>query len=295
MSKQIFTCNSTSQINYVKWSDFISHNQQGSFFHTPEACTLYQSMGKPGIVALLDEAGNIHGLCVFLNQRYGPAILGSIFTRTLIYGNLPVLNNDKTLTANMLQSLTRLNKNSVYIELRNFYPDNLFELFQGFGFKYHPHLNIINNLEGTVNELFDMLSSSRKRGIKKAMKHNFNFACIQNPSDKVLLEGYELIKSTYKRIKLPFPASKSFHFINKQLPQDSRLFFVLQDEDNNLCAFLVGFVFKKTFYGYYVGSKNDSDFLNKRPLDLFYWEVLKYLNKEGYQKFDWMGAGSLIP
>ena len=281
-----------NEINRGKWLDFVAGHDYGSFFHTPEAFSLYQTLGEAGVIAMLDEAGDVHGVCVYFRQRFGPSFLGKLFTRTIVYGNIPVSNRSIDLTGTILESLNTKSKNSVYIEIRNLQPSQENDIYNLQGFLYKPHLNIVNHLESTQAELFEKLTSSRQRGVKKAMKFNFSFDCLQEPSEELLLNGYELIKSTYHRIKLPYPGIESFQFINTGLPGESRLFFTLKDENEELCAFLVGFVFRKSFYGYYMGSKTDSEFLNKRPLDLFYWEIIKSLNEKGFQKFDWMGAGA---
>ena len=49
---------------------------------------------------------------------------------------------------------------------------------------------------------------------------------------------------------------------------------------------------KKTLYAYYIGINHDNKLLNLRPVDFFFWELLKWCNVNGVQYYNWMGAGN---
>lgn len=280
-------------IDPSKWNTFMVRNDHGSFFHSPEAYKLYNKLGKGGFIGLINQNGDVLGICCFCVQSFGPFPFKQFFKRIIINSNILVAEGNIQLLKIILTELISISKNiSIYTEIRNIIASEAPEVFQHSGFVFKPHLNIVNYLEYDEAKMYNLLTPARKRGIKKAMTNNFSFKNLKWSSKNEIITGYKLIKETYRIIKLPVPTIDVFHFINEDLSEKSRLFFALFDENDEMCVFLTGFIFEKTFYGYYVGSKNENSFLKKRPLDLFYWELMKFLSKAGYSYLNWMGAGS---
>ncbi|MBS4014227.1 MAG: peptidoglycan bridge formation glycyltransferase FemA/FemB family protein [Bacteroidetes bacterium] len=280
------------KIDRQKWLSFVAKHPRGTFFHTPDAFELYKTLGKPGIVALVDTNGNLQGVCLYYIQPFGPPVVNRLFNRALIYGNLIVNDKHIHLADEMLNAILKQNKRAVYIELRNFHVDRFADVFRRNGFKYKPHLGIINNLQPSEEELLAALTASRRNGVRKALKSNLAFKAEHKISDKELDDGYSLISESYSRIKIPFPSKSCFKAINKKLTLVSRVFCMLYDTNGQMMVFAACLIYKDTFYGYYLGAKRDEEFLKKRPLDLFNWELMLLAKRLGLKYFDWMGAGS---
>jgi serine/alanine adding enzyme len=281
-----------NDVDRGKWVSFVESHPHGSFFHSPDAFELYQTLGKPGFIALVDTTGTIHGVCLYYVQPFGPPIINKLFNRALIYGNLLVDDKLNRLEEIMLNEIQRQNKRPVYIELRNFHIDQYADVFKRNGFTYKPHLGIINKLHHSEEELLAALTASRRNGVRKALKSNLSFKAEHEIPEKDLEEGYSLISESYGRIKVPFPTKNSFDAINRNLALNSRIFCMLYDCNGRMMVFAVCLIYKDTFYGYYLGAKRDEEFLKKRPLDLFNWELMLLAKRLNLKLFDWMGAGS---
>jgi lipid II:glycine glycyltransferase (peptidoglycan interpeptide bridge formation enzyme) len=95
---------------------------------------------------------------------------------------------------------------------------------------------------------------------------------------------------SYSKIKLPYPEINFFENLIRILPSQNVKIFSLKKEDRIIVC-LVAFIYKDCLSAYYIGTDGDEEVLKMRPVDLFYWEVIKWGNENKCKTFDWMGAG----
>jgi len=153
------------------------------------------------------------------------------------------------------------------------------------GYHYEEHLDILINLNKPIAEIWKELHPTRRKQIERGYRRGVQF--ISDPDNSFLAKCYDLIVATYQRIKLPLP-NKDFIKNALNLFPKNIDFFVLEFQGNIIgCRFVL--LYKKMIYDWYAGS--DIKFLDKYPNDILPWEVMKWGAKNGYEIFDFGGAG----
>jgi serine/alanine adding enzyme len=281
------------KVNKQQWHDFVKLHPNGNIFQSPEMYEVHRNtpLYTPIFLCGQDQSTEIVFILVAVLQKEHKGLTGKFSARSIIIGG-PLIKdkNEDYLELCIKFYIKIINNQAIYTQIRNFYIHDQAtkQAFQMFGFEYEDHLNIVLNISSDENELFDQFSKSRRKGIKKAFKHNFVFS--ESTQTSAVDDFYSLLSLTYDKIKLPYPSKKHFSEITKILNADNfRIFFLTQEEHQIASLFVLSF--NKTIYGYYIGSATDNEILKYKPLDLLFWQVFKWGISHGYSSFDWMGAG----
>jgi len=281
------------ELGRAVWRDFVASNPNGNIFQSPEMFDVYKATKnyEPVVLFVLDESNGIVAMMQVVVQKEftGPAALPT--SRAIITGG-PLLENGCPETCRLiLREYKKLIRGkAVYSQIRNCYnQDGLKQCFEQNGYSYKEHLNIILDLRNGQEALWEKFSRSRKKGIKRALNGSFSFEFRQDPES---IKGFfNLLKVTYRKIRLPFPEEEHFFNISRRLQPENYMIFIIR-KDNQPVVSLFTLIFRKTMYAYYMGSVNDPVTMKEKPADLLFWEVFKWAISRGIEFFDWMGAGS---
>jgi len=284
--------NNINNIDVNAWRQFVSAHPDGNIFQTPDMYYVYENTKnyKPVFVSVIVD-GTIKGvlLAVIQKENYGP--LSAVTARAIVFGGPLIDNNDPIVLDSILSEFTRIVKTkAVYSQFRNFKKNNEVSktIFRKYGYVFQDHLNIIVDLNIPVDILWKNVKRNRKDGINKGKKQGFVF----NVYDKIpdIDSLYSLLQDElFKRIKLPYPDVSFFMNLNNLLNNNLKCFTL--DYNNKPHIILCAFFYNKTMYAYIIGISQNQDFLRLRPVDLFYWEVIKWAAQNGFEHYDWMGAG----
>jgi len=281
-----------NEIDRFQWGEFVKNHSEGNIFQTPEMFAVYQNTPNysPYVIAVFNGQDQIKGLLVSVIQKEGVGLIGPLTSRSIVFGGPLVNNDDKYILDLILSEYKKMIKRKViYTQVRNLFSQNFqTEIFRKNGFKYEAHLNIIQDLRIGEEKLWNNLSPSRRKGIRKAQKQLFDFE--EHDVDNYINEFLNLLTCSYRKIKLPLPPKEHFLSISRELPKRNHRMFILKYNDEVIVS-LVALVYKKTIYGYYVGTTTDQKITRLRPMDLFFWELFKWAIKNKFHYFDWMGAG----
>lgn len=275
-----------------EWSIFVENHPEGNIFHTPEFYFSFENLknNKSIVEIYRNEENKICGVIIGIIQKslFPPF---SYFTRRTISFSGPIaINSDKIIIRELINRLDKSTQTkSIYTEFRNFQEQDIstIEIFKNANYEYIKHLNILVDTTIGIEQLWKGVKRNRKDGINKANKQGFVFEISNEIS--YIDKFYELLEETYKKVKHPYPP-KDF-FINLATSTKEYFKWFILKKDNKPIIILAGFDYKKTIYAYFIGISKDPKLTNLRPVDLFYWEVLKYGATNGCEKFDWMGAG----
>lgn len=281
------------KISKKEWRDFVINHVHGSIFQSPEMFDVYSNTRhyEPIILAVLDDKETIQALLLSVIQKENSGVLGVLSSRAIIIGGPLIAPGKEEILTILLQKYnTIIRKRAIYTQIRNSYsPGETLKHFKGHGYDYVDHLNIILDLRIGKDNLWKNFSRSRKKGIKKAQTKDFAFSFYQD--GRYINEFYKLLSVTYNRIKLPIPDVGHFVEISKRYDNSNYSVFTIT-RNNRVLVALFALIYKKTIYGYYMGSVNDNDIIKEKPIDLLFWEVFKWSIEENLHFFDWMGAGS---
>lgn len=279
-----------SNINREKWSEFANSHAHGTVFHTPYIYGAWDSAINHESFAYcaINENKQISALLVGFYQTVKPGILAGLSRRAVML-QAPIYNDPEALKVLLRHYLQNSAKNTVYTEIRNHYLDYHYQqICESLNFTWEGHYNIIKAIPVTCEALWKETGRKRKDGINKARK--FSFEVVTASSQQAVENFYPLLKRKYSDLKLPIPDRGFFEHCRKHDTLSSCKFFELR-ENGKVRISLLAFLYKETLHALFIGIDQDPDFIRKRPVDYFYYEVMSWCVENEVRYFDWMGAG----
>ncbi len=281
-----------AEIESQQWQNLIKNSTFVSFFQTKECYDFYCKLTflKPVLFGVSENDKLVGLICGYLIAE-GGALKKFFSKRIIIPGGLLLDSNISSNALNYLlisfKSYFRSKAN--YLEIRNFSDYSIFQNeFEKSGFKYQLHLNFhlnTSNFDVVVNNL----SSSKRRQIKLTEKAGV--ICKQSQDIEDITAFYAILKNLYKRkIKTPlFPIS----FFQILANQDFAKFFIVKNEDTVLGGIFCVMLDNKTIYEWFVCGIDTVETRKKNIYPSVYatFTAIKYASENGFENFDFMGAG----
>jgi hypothetical protein len=287
----IYITDDPSAVPGSAWEAYVMQHPDATVFHLPGMYYAWRSARnyEPVVLFALGEEGRLRGLLLAVIQREAGIIIRHLSARSVIFGG-PVADDLAVIRALLGRYCEIARKKVIYTQVRNFsVPGNdLRDLYREAGFRFEEHLNIRVDLSVEESEFWKGIKQNRKAGINKARKQGFTFRVTRDGS---ALTGsfYRLLTSTYARNRLPFPDISYFVALTGHL-RNELIWFVLEKDDKP-GIILAAFIYRETLYIFYPGIDQSPEFLRLRPVDLFYYEVMRWGHENGVRVLDWMGAG----
>lgn len=279
-----------SSVQRADWEAWVLNHPGGTVFHLPGMYEAFLNTRnwKPLLLLALNKSGGLAGVLLAVVQREPGAIKGYLSARSVIFSG-PVADDISTVKALLKQYMKEIRGKAIYTQIRNLTaPDeDLKNAYLEAGFSYEEHLNIRVDLTLPEAEFWKGIKQNRKAGINKAKKQGFSFRVTTD--DAVIEQFYRLLGSTYSRTGLPYPDISFFWALSEHLHGELRWFIL--EKDGKPGIILAAFVSKNTLWIFYPGINQSHSFLQLRPVDLFYWEVMRWGMANGVTVLDWMGAG----
>jgi len=278
-------------IDENKWSRFVNNHPNGNIFQTPEMYKVYENTKKyePVFLAVIDNNENILGTLLAVIQKEYSRFLGNFTARSIIFGGPLIEDNNPEILHFILKEYgKRIKRKAIYSQFRNMWNwSNLKDIFLKNGFEYDEHLNILIDLNKSKDELWENVHSKRRNEIRRAKKEGTTFSLKQGISD--LKECYAILLSVYNRAKLPIPKLNFFASIFYNTSEKFGLKLFCAENEKKIIGCLLGLVYNKTIYDFYAGAY--SEYYKKYPNDLIPWEIFLWGKENGYEYFDFGGAG----
>lgn len=279
-----------THVEEQSWDSFVEKHPNGNIFQTRHYFFLHHlhyNCVPFGYVVLEDD--NILGVMVgVIYQNYFRPV--NYFTkRAVVIGGPLIKDNDSQVFTFLLEQVTKLQRRKcIYMQIRNLWDTNSFRSnFEKTGFVYEEHLDIIHDLTLPKEIINSKISKNRRGNINKSINKGTNFAEIVN--FQVYKSGVELIQKTYDRVNLPSPSNEFFYNSFIRLNKSGYLRAFGAFADNDLIGIRLELCYKGLIYDWYAGS--DDRFKNRYPNDFLPYHILHWGNENGFEKFDFGGAG----
>jgi lipid II:glycine glycyltransferase (peptidoglycan interpeptide bridge formation enzyme) len=271
-------------------SVFEKSHPHANIFHIQEMYEVYKKTKNfDPIFINLREDGKIVGVLLAVIQKEFSGVLGALTSRAIIWGGPIVKNNDPVLLNKLLKKYDRhIKKKAIYTQFRNLWDwGDCKSVFNQNGYEYKDHLDIFHDLTKSPDELLMEMHKGRRKNIRRAIKKGLEFNELK--TKKQIHIGYELVKETYNKVSLPFPDyslfKNSFEIMNgKEMVKFFGAFY-----KGKMIGFRAVLCFNNSIYDWYAGS--DPKHLDKYPNDFLPWKIMEWGSKNGYEKFDFGGAG----
>ena len=271
--------------------NFVRQHPNSNFFQSRFAFdTFKQTKYYEPLLILAIKNDAIIGSVIGTIIREGNGLKGLVSRRCIVWGGPLVKNNDIVVYKALVEKLSKVVSNrTIYTQFRNLSLLSKPEVncFKQLNFNYYAHLDILHDLTIPIEKQWMKIHNGRRKNIKRAINRGLIFREINNKTG--VDQSYELIKQTYRRIKLPL-ADKSFFdvFFTKLVDKGILKIFAAYSEDVIVSARLV-LCYNSTIYDWYSGT-NDN-YLDKYPNDFMPWKIMEWGTKNGFKKFTFGGAG----
>jgi len=131
------------------------------------------------------------------------------------------------------------------------------------------------------------MHNGRRKNIRRAERISLDFAEIveEKEFNKCIL----LIEDTYKRVKLPCPPKSFFYNTDEKLKPINGLRKFAVKFGNEIISTRFVLCYNGLVYDWFAGT--DDRFLDKYPNDYLPWKIMLWAKENGYDTFDFGGAG----
>lgn len=277
-----------------EWRRFVEGHPAGNIFHTPEMFQVFtRAKGhQPTLWAAVDSNNRTLALLLPVQVTLMNGLLRQFTTRAVAYGSVlcaPGTEGQEALTL-LLRTYKREVKGSpLFTELRNLSDlSDIQSILQQHGYVREAHENFLINLNLPVEEVWHNIKKSARKKIRHALKKD------QLTIKEVYERGqiatwYRLLQKTYCRTHVPLADPSLFHAAFDILRPKGMAQFLLGRVDDTCAAASVALLYKNVIYGWYRGF--DRKYSPYLPNDLMVWHLLQWGATNGYQVFDFGGAG----
>lgn len=284
-------------VNYLpekEWSDFVYQLPYGSIFHTREMYEVFTKTENyfPELWAAVSN-GRILALLtpVYINL-FSSYFLRSITTRAVCFGSALFVDGPEGkqgLVHLLLNYSEQAKKKAIFTELRNIYNFNSVKsLFCQCGFQFEDHLNFLINLETSYENVFKRIGARTRKNIKRAMQKQ-QVEIEEVNKEEELITCYHLLKNTYRRVSVPLADFSLFKAAFEVLLPKKMIRITLARVKGHPVAVSLDLLYKKKIYAWYGGV--DRQYKSYLPNELLTWDVLKWGCQNGFELYDFGGAG----
>lgn len=284
---------SESELFEYDWDSFVNRHTNGNifqcydFFNANKGISGYTPFAF-GVVDNTKLLGIVSGVILSNGGKLGRYLT----SRAIIIGG-PLLAanlNNREFVLNFLLCGLRANLRYkvIYTQFRNISNiESDKQIFLNNEFKFIDHLDILIDLTLSEVALWNKMTRDRKKSITKGQREIEVFQI--NDYEKFSDQIYELLKTVYHRVKLPLPSKDYFNQVIATLIPKGQIKILGAFKNDLLIGVRLVLCFNKLIYDWYAGA--DDNYLEYRPNDILIWEVLTWGKKNGYNTFDFGGAG----
>ncbi|MBA3044782.1 MAG: peptidoglycan bridge formation glycyltransferase FemA/FemB family protein, partial [Euryarchaeota archaeon] len=236
-----------------KWSEFNIKHPQGNVFQSPEFFKVYQGTinYEPTVWFALDDKDDLCGLLVANKIKQFNKPMEGLSSRSIITGGPLVL--DYLHLSKLLNCYSEENGNKViFTQVRNLFDKSgEHDIFINGGYEYEPHLNYLIGLD-EIESAWTNLNKKRRTSIRSAQKKGVTVHELKDGSE--IGTFYDLIKATYKRVKVPLADVSLFKSAYKHLDQEKMVKYFFAMHEEKYIGALALLNYKDRAYMWYLGS-----------------------------------------
>jgi len=279
-------------IDKNKWAQFVTQHPEGNVFQLPMFFDIYKGTPKykPVFLSVVDDTEEILGVLLAVVQREHKGFLGKFSARSIIWGGPIIKDNNPAVLDCILKEYNKIIKGkAIYTQFRNQWEwiSKEKEVFKQNGFRFEEHLDILISLKTTGDGLLNGMHQGRRKNIRRAQRIPLEFTEIVEHKD--LMDCVQMIKKTYNRVGLPSPDSQFFINAHEKFKGIGglKIFAARYNSEIIACRFVL--CHNKLIYDWYAGAHEEH--LDKYPNDFLPFKVMEWGISNGYELFDFGGAG----
>lgn len=276
-----------------EWRRFVEEHSQSNIFHTPEMFRVFSraSGHHPTLWAAVGGGGRVLALLPPVQITLLNRLLRPLTMRAVAYGSLlcaPGAEGQEAVALLLHTYRRRVRKRPLFTELRNLSDLSAVQpILQDNNFAYEDHLNFLIDLRRPVEEIWRSVHSNVRTNVRKARRMGVVIEEVAS-LDKVR-DAYTVMAKVYERIQVPLAPLSLFEAAFEILsPRRMVKFFIARAEDTCIGA-CIRLLYKGMIYAWYAGAIRD--YASYKANDLLNWHVLEWGAQNGFDCFDFGGAG----
>ncbi|MGB9696370.1 MAG: lipid II:glycine glycyltransferase FemX [Ignavibacteria bacterium] len=274
-----------------EWEDFVETHPYGYIFQTPDMYKCFLSAANYEPICILAYRNNkVVGVMSGVVQKEGKGLMGKMSSRCVCWGGPLAINNDLNIIKGLLTAFIKAVEGKViYTQIRNLFDTKEYKpTFVSAGFTYTKHLTILVDLQKEYGELWHDIQPRKRTNINRAYKEGLKVKILDSEAEVV--ESYKICQEVYNKARMPLVNREFFVNAFKILGSKNRLKMFGAYRDGVMIGFMYILCYKNRTYEWYGGSK--SKYYKYYPNDLLPYEIMKWSKENGFNIFDWGGAGA---
>ncbi|MEJ2284847.1 MAG: GNAT family N-acetyltransferase, partial [Desulfobacterales bacterium] len=156
------------------------------------------------------------------------------------------------------------------------------------GFIYRDYLNYLIKLNRPPDDVFQSFGRRTRKHIRRELRRK-QVIHKEIKEKEQLSHCYDLLKKSYRLAKVPLADRSLFEAAYKILTPFKMVRFTIAYIESSPIAVSVDLLYKDIIFGWY-GGMNRS-FASFMPSELITWNILKWGSENGFQTYDFGGAG----
>jgi serine/alanine adding enzyme len=275
------------------WREALRLRPDALLFQWPEMLELYEaSRGlEPGALVAVEKSSGKGIACLAWETIEPKGRLRRWLLKRCVVRGGPVYEPGNELGRRAARALVArhaelMRRRAVYSQFRNAYiGTGIAEALQGLG-RAEPQRNFMIDLSEGPEPVFSGMSSSRRKGIRRAERDGLTVRRVSSSDD--IDRCYGLFTVTYRRAGLPLFDVSLFRAAARVLGDRVR-FYLAQKDEEGLAAramLLTG----HSMYDWFAGSTQDGE--RSKANELIVWQALREACDLGLRVFDFGEAGN---
>jgi lipid II:glycine glycyltransferase (peptidoglycan interpeptide bridge formation enzyme) len=272
------------------WLKFVTEHPKGTIFQTPQYYNLHKGLSKyDAEILTLQEEDEIAGVLLAIKQSTLGGILSFFSSRYIIIGG-PLVKDDRPDLVRLLLSeyCKKVKSKAIYTQIRNIWDTTFFKtIAEECKFKYEEHLDIFHDLTLDEQQQWIKIKSTRRKHINRSKRSGVEINAEWTPKKDDVKICYNIIKAVYSDVNLP--VAKYEYFLKANKTMKGQILYFIARKENEIIGVRIVLCFKKLIYDWYAGGKKE--YYHLYPNDILPWSVFMWGHENGYELFDFGGAG----
>ena len=290
MKTQLLTKPSKEDLKTI--SSFIQHTKFPNFFHSTihYLSAADNPSTKPEYLLLYNNKEEIDGLLLLVTHREKGFILQSFTRRAVVYGE-PLSSNENSKMQLIDCLLRHVKDHHLFLQFRiNSSSHSVLNSYNSV-FSRQDYLNVFIYNNGP-EAAWQSLSRSKRWQIRKNLQNGVRIDIARSDND--VEEWYRILKYLYNyEVKKPLPPLKFFKsLIANNNKVNYTILLVVKYQQKIIGGILLPVSGRRVVHEWYIcGWDKQYKLMNIYPSVMATWAGIDYMVQNGFDYFDFMGAG----
>ena len=295
----------TRRLDEQSWRDFVATQPGTNIFHTPEMAEVFSRARAHRVSTwgVTDAVGGLQALFVPVEVTLGKhlprvarGVTRALTSRAVAYGGAACTDGETGGQAlgELLTAYRRQASHVLFTEVRHISdaPDVRAGLRTA-GFAHERHLNYLIRLDRPEADLWRALSRSARQRIRSGERKGVVVEAVAATSDARGSAGartaYDILDQVYRRARVPLADRSLFDAALSVLGPGGMCRLVIARLGDRALGARFVLLHKGRMIDWYAGS--DRSFATFSPNEVLVWHVLCWGREQGFDLFDFGGAG----